>query len=46
LWFGYRGSRIKLIPDTDGERIVTDFRQHGPAFTVGRFLLLGFGLSE
>lgn len=33
LWFGYRGSQIKLIPDTDGELIVTDFRQHG--LTVG-----------
>jgi hypothetical protein len=30
LWFGYRGSQIKLIPDSDSERIVTDFRQHGP----------------
>ena len=33
LWFGYRGSRIKLTPDTEGDRITTDFRQHGP--TVG-----------
>jgi hypothetical protein len=33
LWFGYRGSRIKLTPATDGERITTDFRQHGP--TIG-----------
>jgi hypothetical protein len=33
LWFGYRGSRIKLTPDTDGDRITTDFRQHGP--TIG-----------
>jgi len=33
LWFGYRGSRIKLTPPTDGERITTDFKQHGP--TIG-----------
>ncbi len=33
LWFGYRGSRIKLTPRTDGERITTDFKQHGP--TIG-----------
>lgn len=33
LWFGYRGSRIKLSPATEGERITTDFRQHGP--TIG-----------
>ena len=33
LWFGYRGSRIKLSPDTGGERITTDLRQHGP--TIG-----------
>jgi hypothetical protein len=33
LWFGYRGSRIKLSPDTDGDRITTDFKQHGP--TIG-----------
>lgn len=33
IWFGYRGSRIKLEPDTSGDRIVTDFRQHGP--TIG-----------
>lgn len=33
LWFGHRGSRIKLTPDTEGGRITTDFRQHGP--TIG-----------
>jgi hypothetical protein len=30
LWFGYRGSRIKLSPDAGEERVTTDFRQHGP----------------
>jgi len=33
LWFGYRGSRIKLSPDAGDESVTTDFRQHGP--TIG-----------
>ena len=33
LWLGYRGSRIKLTPPVEGERITTDFKQHGP--TIG-----------
>ena len=33
LWLGYRGSRIKLTPPTEGDRITTDFKQHGP--TIG-----------
>jgi len=33
LWLGYRGSRIKLTPPVEGERIMTDFKQHGP--TIG-----------
>ena len=33
LWFGYRGSRIKLTLPMEGESITTDFKQHGP--TIG-----------
>ena len=30
VWFGYRYSQIKLTPEVDGPKVVTDFRQHGP----------------
>ena len=33
VWFGYRYSQIKLEPDVEGPKVVTDFRQHGP--TIG-----------
>jgi hypothetical protein len=33
LWFGYRGSRIKLTLPIEGGSITTDFKQHGP--TIG-----------
>ena len=33
LWIGYRGSRIKLTTPAEGDRITTDFKQHGP--TIG-----------